>query len=67
MCNVHDINFLDNRDLTSKVFDYPTVGAYYRDASSVDNLLKVRVPMFILHARDDPVGLSDHLRQMDII
>jgi predicted alpha/beta-fold hydrolase len=44
-------------DLTARIFNYATVGAYYRDASSVDNLLKIRVPAFIVHATDDPVCL----------
>jgi predicted alpha/beta-fold hydrolase len=48
-----------DRALTSKVFGYATVGAYYRDASSVDNLLKVRVPTFIIHARDDPIACDE--------
>ncbi|KAF8245115.1 AB-hydrolase YheT [Wilcoxina mikolae CBS 423.85] len=45
-----------DRDLTATVFGYPTVGAYYRDASSVDNLLKVRVPLLVVHAGDDPIA-----------
>jgi len=48
-----------DRDLTAKVFGYPTVGAYYRDASSVDNLLKVRVPILIVHAKDDPIAPNE--------
>jgi predicted alpha/beta-fold hydrolase len=48
-----------DRDLTAKVFGYPTVGAYYRDASSVDNLLKVRVPLLVLHAKDDPIAVGE--------
>lgn len=35
---------------------YPTVGAYYRDASSVESLLAVRIPLFAINARDDPVS-----------
>jgi len=48
-----------HRDLTARVFGYATVGAYYRDASSVDRLLKIRIPTFIVHAEDDPVALKD--------
>ncbi|RPB05810.1 AB-hydrolase YheT [Choiromyces venosus 120613-1] len=48
-----------DRDFTARIFGYATVGAYYRDASSVDNLLKVRVPTFILHAKDDPVAADE--------
>ena len=31
-------------------------GAYYRDASSVDSLLAVRIPLFAVNSSDDPVG-----------
>ncbi|RPB25383.1 AB-hydrolase YheT [Terfezia boudieri ATCC MYA-4762] len=48
-----------DRDLTSRVFGYATVGAYYRDASSVDRLLNIRIPTFIVHAEDDPIALKD--------
>lgn len=30
-------------------------GAYYRDASSIDPLIKVKIPLFAIHARDDPI------------
>ncbi|KAI5806580.1 Alpha/Beta hydrolase protein [Peziza echinospora] len=48
-----------DRDLTARVFGYATVGAYYRDASSVDRLLNIRIPTFIVHAKDDPVALKE--------
>ncbi|KAA8908943.1 Alpha/Beta hydrolase protein [Sphaerosporella brunnea] len=48
-----------DRDLTAKVFGYQTVGEYYRDASSTDSLLKVRVPLLVLHARDDPIAVDE--------
>lgn len=35
---------------------YPTEGAYYRDASSVDSLLAIRVPFLAINAEDDPVS-----------
>ena len=35
---------------------YPTEEAYYRDASSVDALLGVRVPLLALNAADDPIA-----------
>lgn len=34
---------------------YPTERAYYRDASSVDPLLAIRVPFLAIQAEDDPV------------
>ncbi|KAH9901995.1 carboxylesterase-like protein [Xylariomycetidae sp. FL2044] len=37
---------------------YPTEDAYYRDASSSDALLAVRVPLLCLNAADDPIASS---------
>lgn len=34
---------------------YPTEEAYYRDASSCDSLLNIRIPFLALQAKDDPV------------
>lgn len=41
------------------MWDYPTVGAYYRDASSVDALLAVEIPFFAINALDDPVVVAE--------
>ncbi|KAI1377422.1 AB-hydrolase YheT [Hypoxylon crocopeplum] len=35
---------------------YPTEEAYYRDASSSDSLLAVRVPLLAINAVDDPIA-----------
>jgi predicted alpha/beta-fold hydrolase len=35
---------------------YPTENAYYRDASSADAVLAVRIPFLAISALDDPVG-----------
>ena len=43
------------RALQGPTWGYPTEGAYYRDASSVDSLLAVRVPLLGINAEDDPV------------
>jgi hypothetical protein len=45
----------------STVFAYSLLksgllGAYYRDASSVDSLLAVRIPFFAINAKDDPAS-----------
>lgn len=37
---------------------YPTEDAYYRDASSVDSLLAVRIPLLALNAVDDPIAVN---------
>lgn len=44
-----------DREVQCPTWGYPTEGAYYRDASSVDALLAVRIPFYGLHAEDDPV------------
>ena len=50
-----------HREVQGPCWGYPTEGAYYRDASSTDALLAVRIPLFALHAKDDPVWLSPFL------
>ncbi|TGJ86513.1 hypothetical protein E0Z10_g2223 [Xylaria hypoxylon] len=37
---------------------YPTEDAYYRDASSVDALLSVRIPLLAINAVDDPIAVN---------
>ncbi|KAF2213521.1 hypothetical protein CERZMDRAFT_39310 [Cercospora zeae-maydis SCOH1-5] len=43
------------------MWGYPTTRTYYRDASSVDAVLAVRVPLFALNAEDDPIAHYDAL------
>lgn len=54
-----------DREIQGPTWGYPTEGAYYRDASSVDSILNIRVPVFAINAEDDPVSgdplvLTDH-------
>ena len=44
-----------DRAVQCAVWGYPTESAYYRDASSVDSVLNVRIPVLALHAKDDPI------------
>lgn len=44
-----------DRELQGPTWGYPTEGAYYRDSTSNDVLLNVRIPLFIINAEDDPV------------
>jgi predicted alpha/beta-fold hydrolase len=37
-------------------WNYPCETAYYRDASSSDSLFNVKIPLFAIHAEDDPVS-----------
>ncbi|ERF69292.1 hypothetical protein EPUS_03996 [Endocarpon pusillum Z07020] len=50
-----------DRDVQGPTWGYPTEGAYYRDASSSDSLLAIRIPFFALHARDDPIAADEAL------
>lgn len=45
----------DESVVQGPTWGYPTEGAYYRDAASVDSLLAVRIPFLAIHAEDDPV------------
>ncbi|KEY71582.1 hypothetical protein S7711_06043 [Stachybotrys chartarum IBT 7711] len=38
---------------------YPTEGAYYRDASSSDAVMSIRIPFVALHATDDPIAVKE--------
>lgn len=44
------------RALQCPSWGYPTEGAYYRDAASIDSMLAIRIPFFTVQAEDDPVG-----------
>lgn len=43
------------------MWGYPTEEAYYRDASSVDSLLAVRIPTLCINAVDDPIAHHEAL------
>jgi predicted alpha/beta-fold hydrolase len=45
-----------DRHVQCPTWGYPTEGAYYRDAQSVDALVAVRVPFLGINAEDDPVS-----------
>lgn len=44
-----------DRHVQGPTWGYPTEGAYYRDASSVDSVMAIRIPFLAIHAEDDPV------------
>ncbi len=56
--NIRKVRYLYefDREVQGPTWGYPTVGAYYRDASSVDALLAARIPVFAINATDDPVS-----------
>ncbi|KAM5361096.1 hypothetical protein ACJZ2D_013307 [Fusarium nematophilum] len=39
---------------------YPTEDAYYRDASSTDAILNIKIPFFAINSTDDPASPSFH-------
>jgi len=45
-----------DREVQGPAWGYPTEGAYYRDSSSVDSVMAVKIPIFAINAKDDPVG-----------
>ncbi|KAE8353556.1 AB-hydrolase YheT [Aspergillus coremiiformis] len=45
-----------DRALQCAAWGYPTENAYYRDASSVDSLLAIKIPFFVVQAEDDPIA-----------
>ncbi|OCL14433.1 carboxylesterase-like protein [Glonium stellatum] len=48
-----------DRYIQGPTWGYPTEGAYYRDAASVDSLLAVRIPFFSINAEDDPIAVNE--------
>ena len=48
-----------DREVQGPTWGYPTEGAYYRDASSVDSLLAVRIPLLAINATDDPIAVDE--------
>lgn len=44
-----------DREVQVPTWGYPTESAYYRDASSSDSVLAIRIPFLAINAEDDPV------------
>ncbi|KAI9793611.1 MAG: hypothetical protein M1833_000697 [Piccolia ochrophora] len=55
-----------DREIQCPTWGYPTENAYYRDASSSDALLSVRIPLFAINARDDPIAIEEALPLQEI-
>jgi predicted alpha/beta-fold hydrolase len=58
---MHGLKYLHefDRAVQCPTWGYPTEGAYYRDASSSDAVLAVRVPMLAIAAKDDPIAFDE--------
>ncbi|CAK7202336.1 hypothetical protein SEUCBS139899_005059 [Sporothrix eucalyptigena] len=47
-----------DREVQCPTWGYPTEEAYYRDASSCDLLLDIRIPFLAIQAKDDPIAVE---------
>ena len=56
-----------DREVQCATWGYPTEGAYYRDASSADSVLAIRIPVFCIHARDDPIAVDEAVPYEEIM
>ncbi|KAF1966434.1 AB-hydrolase YheT [Bimuria novae-zelandiae CBS 107.79] len=45
-----------DRAVQAPTWGYPTEGAYYRDAQSVDAVIAIKIPFLAINAEDDPVS-----------
>lgn len=50
-----------DRAVQCAAWGYPTEGAYYRDASSVDSALAIRIPYLAINSTDDPISAEEAL------
>ena len=48
-----------DREVQCATWGYATEGAYYRDASSADSVLAIRIPVLAIHAKDDPIAVDE--------
>ncbi|EPQ66747.1 Bgt-4827-2 [Blumeria graminis f. sp. tritici] len=55
-----------DRLVQGPTWGYPTEGAYYRDASSTDALLAIKIPLFAINAVDDPIVTNEAIPYEEI-
>nr|POF17653.1 putative esterase [Quercus suber] len=48
-----------DREVQCASWGYATESAYYRDASSSDSVLSVKIPYLAIHAEDDPIACDE--------
>jgi uncharacterized protein len=51
-----------DRVVQCSAWGYPTEDAYYRDASSVDSVMAIRIPYLAINSTDDPVSADIFIR-----
>ena len=56
-----------DRELTCKTFDYPSVRAYYEDASCNQRLKDVCIPLMLVSALDDPICPSSCIPYNEVL
>ncbi|VUC24654.1 unnamed protein product [Clonostachys rosea] len=54
-----------DRQIQCPTWGYPTEDAYYRDASSSDAILSIRIPFFAYHATDDPIAVKEAIPYLE--
>ncbi|KAK4137975.1 AB-hydrolase YheT [Trichocladium antarcticum] len=55
-----------DREVQTVSWGYPTENAYYRDASSSDAILAIRIPFLALSALDDPIAVHEAIPFQEI-
>jgi predicted alpha/beta-fold hydrolase len=60
---IQNVTYLNEFDgvVQCPTWGYPTVSSYYRDASSVDAVLSIRIPFLAIQALDDPIAVKEAL------
>ncbi|KAM0598340.1 hypothetical protein ACHAP1_002549 [Verticillium nonalfalfae] len=48
-----------DREVQCASWGYPTEDAYYRDASSCDAVVAIKIPFLAVHATDDPIAVNE--------
>ncbi|KAK4195803.1 Alpha/Beta hydrolase protein [Triangularia verruculosa] len=58
---VQNVTYLHefDRAVQTVTWGYPTENAYYRDASSCDAILAIRIPFLAISALDDPIAVRE--------
>ena len=66
---VENVRFLHefDRAIQCPTWGYPTETAYYRDASSTDSVLAIRVPFLAISAEDDPIAFDATIPRQEFL
>lgn len=66
---VENVRFLHefDRAVQCPTWGYPTEQAYYRDASSADSVLAIRVPFLAISAEDDPIVCDEAIPRQEFL